>query len=105
MFHPGVSVTCPPGGGASRDTRREAITRLAGADRPSTAPCASVYAPVARHVIHAVEVAVERLETCPPIVTNTAPDGGTVKVIRGHAAAVKSTNAPVVVSGAAVTCF
>src|SRR5690606_42056111 len=69
------------------------------ADMALAAPCPSVYAPVARHVSHAVDDAVVWFSTCPPMVMNTCPDEGTVKVSRGHAAAVKSTHAPVVFSG------
>src|SRR5690606_41828955 len=71
------------------------------ADMALAAPCPSVYAPVARHVSHAVDDAVVWFSTCPPMVMNTCPDEGTVKVSRGHAAAVKSTHAPVVFSGGA----
>src|SRR5690606_41630223 len=63
------------------------------ADMALAAPCPSVYAPVARHVSHAVDDAVVWFSTCPPMVMNTCPDEGTVKVSRGHAAAVKSTHA------------
>src|SRR5690606_30080215 len=84
--------------------RREPIMRPPIADMALAAPCPSVYAPVARHVSHAVDDAVVWFSTCPPMVMNTCPDEGTVKVSRGHAAAVKSTHAPVVFSGGAAAC-